>query len=169
MVGFKGSCWQHLTDDATDADATAFLPRRFWHLQVPHSSFGMGGDWEKMDDTDQMLGGTKSRNGTSGGRIIGGVDGRWVIWRMQGFGGETCVVVFGWLWLEMGWFWWQFFFCSTFFCCFWVGWGWVSIEFVSSFKWAPFFLGRFQEEAVTPGCREASPPGSSWVVICKAI
>ena len=52
MVGFKGSCWQHLTDDATDADATAFLPRR-------HSSFGMGGDWEKMDETDQMLGGTK--------------------------------------------------------------------------------------------------------------
>eukprot|EP00434_Breviolum_minutum_P035805 symbB.v1.2.031706.t2/scaffold3707.1/size51665/2 len=53
MVGFKGSCL-HLTD-VHDAE-TAFLPRRFWHLQK-HTSFGMGGDWEKMDETDQMLGG----------------------------------------------------------------------------------------------------------------
>lgn len=90
MVGFKGSCWQHLTDDATDADATAFLPRRFWHLQVPHSSFGMGGDWEKMDETDQMLGGTK-RNVTPGG----GSSVVWkgsVIWRMQGFGGKPVLL-----------------------------------------------------------------------------
>lgn len=78
MVGFKGSCWQHLTDDATDADATAFLPvrRPFGHLGRQHSSFGMGGDWEKMDETDQMLGGTK-RNVTPGG-------GSSVVWKEGG-------------------------------------------------------------------------------------
>lgn len=148
MVGFKGSCWQHLTDDATDADATAFLPvRRFGHLQK-HSSFGMGGDWEKMDETDQMLGGTKRSH--AGGRIR---------WCGRGYGeckvlGGKPVLLYlagcGWRWGDFGG---SFFFAAPFFVASgWVGGGFPSNLFqVSS---GPLFFGQ-----ISGGSSNSRVPG----------
>ena len=92
------------------------MPRPFCHgVTVPLGWAEIGRRWTKPTRCWEARSHETERHGP------GGRGSRWCGWkvgdiiRMQGFGGETCVVVFGWLWLEMGWFWWQFFFLQHLF------------------------------------------------------
>lgn len=129
------------------------MPRPFCHgVTVPLGWAEIGRRWTKPTRCWEARNGT-SRRGEDHrwcGRKVGGVRSYARFW-----GGNLLLYV-GCLWLETGWFLvFFFFFCSTFFGLLQGGLvGWFPSNLFQVSSGGPLFLGRFQEEAVTPGCRD---------------